>query len=178
MLKNLALAFIVLAVSGSANADIEWIGFTFQFGASTLDVDGEKAYGSGWSATTELHTVPKKKGFLLNVGSSSVEADSGKFFGKEFDRLEIQNRFIQPGAFFYPLKGFRVAAGPSFNWINQDVRYGDGSDEEASASFGGPFFNLAYRLPLDTAVLGAQYNYVSFGNYVQSDLFFLIGLSF
>lgn len=168
---------VFLCVFESARADIQWVNFSFQFGTSTLDVDGSTTRGSGWSATTEIYTA-EDSGYLLNVGSSTTSATDVDYFGTEVERIQVQNRYLQPGAFFFPMEGLRLAAGPSLNWIEQEIEYSDDSEEDESREFAGPFFNVSYRLPIEKLVLGAQFNYVSFGEYTQSDLFFLVGASF
>lgn len=176
-MANLLKAFLVFIFAlPCAYADIKWVRFSFQFGGSSLQVNGRDTYGNGWSATTELYTS-EKSGYLVNVGASHTEAESINFFGTKVASLEIDNRYLQPGAFWFPLKGLRLAAGPSFNWIDQELEVlGDKSEE--NRSFAGPFVNLSYRLPLESVILGAQYNYASFGDYAQSDLFFLLGFAF
>ena len=177
MLKSLFLALLSLVLSlNTAHADVQWIDFSFQFGGSTLDVNGNSTYGSGFSATTSLFHS-ENSGYLINVGASHTEASSGNFFGNRVTKLEIDNRYIQPGYFHVPFKGLKLAVGPSFNWVDQKIVYATSSDDQ-SRSFLGPFFTVSYRLPIQTLVLGAQYNYVRFGDYTQSDLFFLIGLAF
>lgn len=163
MLRLLALLTLI---SLPVKADLKWVNFSFLFGGSTLVADGTSTYGYGWSAISELYTQ-ENSGYLLSVGSATTEAN----------RIEIDNRFLQAGYFLSPFKGLRVAAGPSFNWIDQEVRTLT-SNETDSSTYAGPFVNIRYTLPIEVLVLGAQYNYVTFGEYTQSDIFILIGAAF
>lgn len=167
--------FCLFFVFSGAQA-FEYVNFSFQFGTSTLNVDGESTRGFGWSVTSQLY-VDQTSGLLVNYGSSSTEASDVVIHDQEVELITVDNRYLQTGPFFYPLKGLRAAAGGSFHRVEQELEMAASTDSE-SANFAGPFFNLSYTLPIENVLLGAQYNYVSFADYSQSDLFFMLGLAF
>lgn len=173
MKKTAIILYLLILPMAQA---FEYVNFSFQFGTSTLLVDEERTQGFGWSFTGELY-VDDQSGLLLNYGNSTTEATDVTIHDQEVERLTVVNRYLQAGPFFFPFKGLRVGAGGSFHRVEQELKM-QNSTEEDSGNFGGPFFNISYTLPIERLLLGAQYNYVSFAEYSQSDLFFMLGLSF
>lgn len=175
MIAVLASVFSGL-FSQNAMADIDWVRFSFQFGSSTLDFDGAETTGTGYSATTELY-MNKKWGYIINLGSSSTDTNEVNINGSYVRSLEVVNRYVQGGAFFFPIERLRIAAGPGVHFVDYELKRLNSSVEE-SATYLGPFASIGYRLPIEKIVLGAQYNYATFGENSQSDIFILIGAQF
>lgn len=170
------IAFFALIFSPKADADIDWVRFSFQFGSSTLDYDGTETTGTGYSATTELF-MNKNWGYIINAGSSSTDTNDVNVNGSYARSLEVVNRYVQAGGFFFPIERLRVAAGPGIHFVDSELKRLNSSSDN-SATYMGPFASIGYRLPIEKILLGAQYNYASFGPNSQSDIFILIGAQF
>lgn len=174
-MKKLLIFLIVF--TSQARGDIELVNFTLQFGASQLDVDGETTRGFGLSATTELYQS-LTHGWTVTYGNATTTADDIEINDKDASDVSITNKYLRLGPFYSPYPGLTIGAGGSFHRINQDIDYTDNTDEDTSTNYGGPYFNLGYILPIDYYILGAQFSYVSFGQYSQSDLFLNFGYRF
>ena len=161
-------------ISNLSLADTKLVNFTLQFGTTSLNVDGERTEGFGLSAATEIYFT-NVYGWNLIYGNATTTADDIEIDGKEATDVSITNQSLRVGPFYSPLKGLRVGGGATFNRVNQDVDFADSTRDDSSRNFGGPYVGVAYDLPIENIILGAQFNYASFGDYDQTDLFLNFG---
>ncbi|MBC74718.1 MAG: hypothetical protein CME64_01765 [Halobacteriovoraceae bacterium] len=171
-MKKILAALLLFSLN--ALADTKLVNFTIQFGTSSLSVDGEETDGFGLNASTELYFT-NVYGWNLVYGNATTTAEDINIYSKEAEDVSINNQSLRVGPFYSPLKGLRLGSGASFTRIKQDINYTDNTEDDSSSLFATPYLAVAYDLPIEHLILGAQFYYANFGDYEQTDLLLNFG---
>lgn len=168
------LVFLLLLVSTSVSAQTA---LSIRFGTTNIVADGLTSSGTGIQLQGETFLV-ENSGLVFSVGQFNTESSSNVIQGGTIKpEIVVNSTYLNLGAFYYITEPLRVSAGISTN--NLSVKSStELATESYDTSLAGPFASISYMLQLGGFALGLEYFYTQFGEFTQSNLIFILGISF